>query len=238
MICPHHDNFSVCQPDTDRGAYRSEKRGGERGWLEEEGARILKNKTYYIYGKGEEEGEVHQLKQNTRQGEKWERKKTGWKVKQTCKRRVKLDEGGGAHHSVAMSGWYLHLPVICTGLCKVERKEEGGGGVREEKERENLYPFYLWASSPAVQELAFQECLIFKSLISACVLSIAVLYFYMSFACSSSNLALSGVFFYPSFLRFSTLACWHKGISIPHTAEPKPSALLHVFVSHQQKSTG
>lgn len=43
-------------------------------------------------------------------------------MKQTWKRRVKLDEGGGAHHSVAMSGWYLHLPVICTGLCKVEKE--------------------------------------------------------------------------------------------------------------------
>lgn len=43
-------------------------------------------------------------------------------MKQTWKRRVKLDEGGGAHHSVAMSGRYLHLPVICTGLCKVEKE--------------------------------------------------------------------------------------------------------------------
>lgn len=90
--------------------------------------------------------------------------------------------GGGLHHSAALTGWYLHLAVIFTGFCRAQEEEE-------ERRGENLSPVYLWAWSPAVQEPAFQECLIFKSLISAPVLSIAVLYFYMSFACSSSNLA-------------------------------------------------
>lgn len=53
-------------------------------------------------------------------------------------------KGGGVHHSVAMTAWYLHLPVICSGFCGLEeegkRRRKCKGG---EEERENLYPLYL-----------------------------------------------------------------------------------------------
>ena len=45
--------------------------------------------------------------------------------------------GVHSHHSVAVTGWYLHLPVICTGFCRVEETE------REREGEENLYPLYL-----------------------------------------------------------------------------------------------
>lgn len=144
------------------------------------------------------EGQLHQLKQNMSDKKKWVWKKELVKNWSKCGRGgLNEKEQGGVHHSVAKTGWYLHLPVICTIFCRVEEKGKRRRRCkRGEEERENLYPLYLWASSPAVQEPAFQECLIFKSLISAPVLSIAVLYFYMSFACSSSNLAPSIFFFF------------------------------------------
>lgn len=168
-------------------------------------------------------GKGHQLKQNMRDKRKYDRKR---ELEERWGKRgrggLNETEGGSVHHSVAMTGWYLHLPVICTGFCRVE--EEGQRRRRRckrgEEERENLYSLYLWASSPAVQEPAFQECLIFKSLISAPVLSISVLYFYMSFACSSSNLAPSIFFsFFPLLLG---VVRWyeHKGISFHSAAEP------------------
>lgn len=52
-------------------------------------------------------------------------------------------EGGGVHHSVAMTAWYLHLPVICTGFCRVEEEGERRRCTRGGEERENLYPLYL-----------------------------------------------------------------------------------------------
>lgn len=52
-------------------------------------------------------------------------------------------EGGGVHHSVAMTGWYLHLPVISTGICRVEKEGRRRRCKRGEEERENLYPLYL-----------------------------------------------------------------------------------------------
>lgn len=51
--------------------------------------------------------------------------------------------GGGVHHSEAMTGWYLHLSVICTGFCRVEevgkRRRRRRRFKRREEERENLY---------------------------------------------------------------------------------------------------
>ena len=74
-------------------------------------------------------------------------------------------------------------PCDWAGICSSLSSAPASAG-RRVKERGKTY---LRGSSPAVLEPAFQECLIFKSLILP-VLSIAVLYFYMSFACSSSNL--------------------------------------------------
>lgn len=69
-------------------------------------------------------GKVHRLKQNIRDKRKYERKRE-LEERWGKRRRGGLNEaeGGGVHHSVAMTGWYLHLPVICTGFCRVE--EEG-----------------------------------------------------------------------------------------------------------------
>lgn len=133
---------------------------------------------------------------------------------------------GGRCSSVSGNDWLVsasrcHLHQLLLPLVEEERKRRRRCK-RGEEERENLYPLYLWASSPAVQEPAFQECLIFKSLISAPVLSIAVLYFYISFACSSSNLATSFFFsFFSASQRCAAIwACLHKGMSFHSTAEP------------------
>lgn len=215
MTCPHHDSsclsltLSIWPWQKSLSPWESERRGmiGEKGAKTAKKDKILIDRNAGSQAREEEEqkrqqrkeGQVHPMKQNMRDKKKYERErgleemwgKHGWGG-------LKETKGGGVHHSVAMTGWYLHLPVICTGFCRVEEEGKRRRCKRGEEERENLYPLYLWASSPAVQEPAFQECLIFKSLISAPVLSIAVLYFYISFACSSSNLAPS-IFFSFSF---------------------------------------
>ena len=153
---------------------------------------------------GERDGGERETERERDGGERETERETGGErhTERERDRQTERDKGGRCS-SVSGNDWLVsasrcHLHQLLLPLVEEEGKRRRRCK-RGEEERENLYPLYLWASSPAVQEPAFQECLIFKSLISAPVLSIAVLYFYISFACSSSNLATS-IFFSPFFL--------------------------------------
>lgn len=108
-----------------------------------------------------------------------------------------MDEGGGAHHSVAMSGCYLHL------LSSALAGAREGEGREEEEEAEERK-----TSIPSISELhlrQFRSCFprvphFQISYLLPRLLTIALLYFYMSFACSSSNLppSFSFSFSHPS----------------------------------------
>lgn len=90
------------------------------------------------------EGKLRQPKQNMSDKKKCEQERELEGSWGKCGRGLNETEGGGVHHSVAMTGWYLHLPVICTVFCRMEEKGKRRRRCkRGEEERENLYPLYL-----------------------------------------------------------------------------------------------